>query len=219
MNEYDINIEIGAPWVLYIQVKTAASEPLDLTNYTGKCQIRKTYGGDLICSPSVSIRDPANGICVLSLAALQTASIGADMNGVYDFELTGPGPGFEVARIIWGKAYFKSNVVGPEYPTTIDQGATWKLIFTVKEPNETLKDLTGYTFLSKIKTHRNAISSLMTPSVTVDLPNSQVTLTLTDLETGALPAKTLFHELFMTNTTESLKLFEGDVTVTPQVTS
>lgn len=50
--------------------------PIDISNYTGECTIKKYCGDDLpIVSPSVEITDGANGEFLLSLTAEQTATI------------------------------------------------------------------------------------------------------------------------------------------------
>jgi hypothetical protein len=83
--KYNIEIEQGATFSRTIVV-TENSSPKNLTGYTGKAQVRKTHGGDLIADFQVTISDAVNGEITWEMPSATTAQL-QERKGVYDLEI------------------------------------------------------------------------------------------------------------------------------------
>jgi hypothetical protein len=79
----NIVIDQGTTFASSIAILDENEEPIDMTYYTSRGQIRKTYTSSNAVSFTTAL---ANGVLVLSLTATQTANITAGRY-VYDVEL------------------------------------------------------------------------------------------------------------------------------------
>ena len=108
---YDLLIEQGTTWSVTVTLKKTNQSPFDLTGYTGRCQIRKTYTStNILASPTVTIPSGTDGKVVLSLTEAQTSSL-PDTYAVYDVELVAPNG--DVTRILQGKVKVSLEVTRP----------------------------------------------------------------------------------------------------------
>ena len=81
---YDIDIKQGDTWQTENITWLRGSTPVDLTNLTGKCQIRTVPGAaGVIATATVTKITAASGIFQLGLTATQTAALPA--SGQYGF--------------------------------------------------------------------------------------------------------------------------------------
>lgn len=103
--KYDLLIEQGATLQLNLVYKDANGDPIDITSYTARMQVRRDYN-----SPTPLLDLTTENGCIILGGAAGTISIEAsdDMTraipakvGVYDVELIAPGNGV-VTRIIQG---------------------------------------------------------------------------------------------------------------------
>lgn len=102
----------GATFIKNYQWKTGdPSEPVDLTGWTARCQIRTKLGGEVL----LSLTSPAGGIEVddqgniaIEITAAQTMDMYPAKKGVFDLELEAPG-GF-VRNLVGGTVLLAPNV-------------------------------------------------------------------------------------------------------------
>lgn len=99
----NILIEQGATFSLDVLLVDAFDEPLDVTNYTGRGQLRKNYQSINATSFSVTL---TTGNLNIALPASNTAALEAGRY-VYDVELV---TGSTVARVLEGIATVKPEV-------------------------------------------------------------------------------------------------------------
>lgn len=102
--EYDITIEQGATFKLNLLWEDPAGDPIDVTGYTARMQVREKYtstttllsltsaAGDIVLGDTAGTID-------ITASAVATAAID-EKRGVYDLELVSPGG--EVTRLIRG---------------------------------------------------------------------------------------------------------------------
>lgn len=104
----------------------------------------------------------------------------------------------------------------------IEQGATFSQEFIVKDSAGSAKDLTGYTATAQIR--RSYYSSTATDFTTAIVAgDGKVTLSLTAAETAAISVGSTgnnryVYDLEVASSSETLRPFEGIVTVRPNVT-
>lgn len=108
--KYDITINQGSTFVLGLTLKKANGLLFDLTDYTGRCQIRRTHADTVIVASPVIAFDSnrKSGKMSLGLSAVITAGITIS-NGVYDLELVDP-TGTVISRILEGKVLVSNEV-------------------------------------------------------------------------------------------------------------
>ena len=106
---YDLLIEQGTTWSVTITLKKPTTVPFDLTGFTARCQLRRSYSAsEVLVSPTTTIPDPkTDGKIILSLTSTQTTGL-EDGSAVYDVELVGPTG--DVARILQGKVKITPEV-------------------------------------------------------------------------------------------------------------
>ena len=115
------------------------------------------------------------------------------------------------------------------YNITIEQGATFELVITVKQSNGSPMDLTGYTGSSQIR--KTPLSATVVKAFTVTFldprTDGKVKLSLTDAETSALsagetPASSQSQYVYDFEITSAAgkvtRLLAGKVTVSAEVT-
>jgi len=99
----------------------------------------------------------------------------------------------------------------------IDQGTTFSTTVTAKDSTGSAKDLTGYTTTAQIR--KSYYSSSSTDFTTAQVDGTGViTLSLTAAQTGNLKAGRYVYDVESASSSETIRVVEGIVTVTPQVT-
>lgn len=95
-------IDQGTTFSLSITVADANGNALNLTGYTLRSQMRKSYGATSYTSFTVVSATPATGELTISLTDTQTSALKAGRY-VYDVEIVSPvGDGSEVTRVLEG---------------------------------------------------------------------------------------------------------------------
>lgn len=99
----------------------------------------------------------------------------------------------------------------------IDQGTTFTTTINLTNDDGTEKDLTDYTVSSQIRKsyYTNTYTAFTTAKA--DL-TGEITLSLTATQTSALKAGRYVYDLEITSSEETVRVIEGIVTVTPEVT-
>lgn len=103
----EIQIEAGATFFTEVNVNDDSGSPKDLTNYTVKSQLRKSYYSSTAVDFTINVSDPIDGIIEMSLSADTTANIRAGRY-VYDVEIKDSSN--VVTRIFEGIATVLPNV-------------------------------------------------------------------------------------------------------------
>lgn len=94
-------IDQGTTFSLTITVSDVNDSPLNLTGYTVRAQLRKSYGATSYTAFTTSIGSPASaGEVIISLTASQTTDLKAGRY-VYDIEIVSPAP-IVVTRVLEG---------------------------------------------------------------------------------------------------------------------
>jgi hypothetical protein len=95
-------IDQGTTFSLSITVSDANGNVLNLTGFTYRAQLRKSYGATSYTAFTVTATDPADGEITISLTATQTSGLKAGRY-VYDIEIVSPVvDGSEVTRVLEG---------------------------------------------------------------------------------------------------------------------
>ena len=99
----------------------------------------------------------------------------------------------------------------------IDQGSTFSATISVTTDGSTAKTLTGYTTTGQIR--KSYGSSTATDFTTSQVDGTGViTISLTATQTGALKTGRYVYDVEIANAPEVIRVREGIITVTPQVT-
>lgn len=69
---YDLEIDAGATYSVQFAYKDANGSAINLTGYTGKCQIRTAVGGTLVLEEIPTI-NASTGVITLTFTAAETA--------------------------------------------------------------------------------------------------------------------------------------------------
>lgn len=109
----DITIEQGATFTLELSVINDAEDPIDLTGYTARMDIKRSVGEStallqLTTANSRILITSATGLVTLVLTAAETAAITTWLRGVYDLELVSAGG--DVTRLCEGAVTVAANV-------------------------------------------------------------------------------------------------------------
>lgn len=91
-------IDQGTTFSLTITVADSNGNPLDLTGYTLRAQLRKSYGSTSYTNFTTASATPSDGELTISLTAAQTSGLRAGRY-VYDIEIDNEG---EVTRVLEG---------------------------------------------------------------------------------------------------------------------
>jgi len=99
----------------------------------------------------------------------------------------------------------------------IDQGTTFSLIFNITNADGTAKDLTSYTVSSHLRKsyYTNTYTAF---TVAKDNLEGEIAISLTATQTSALKAGRYVYDVEILNNSEVLRVLEGIITVTPEVT-
>ena len=100
---------------------------------------------------------------------------------------------------------------------TIDQGTTFELNITMTNSDGSAKDLSDYTVTAQLRKSYYSSTSTSFTVETVDL-SGQITLSLTAAQTGNLKAGRYVYDCEAASASETIRVVEGIVSVTPQVT-
>ena len=103
-----------------------------------------------------------------------------------------------------------SNVV-------IDQGTTFSLELNLTNDDASAKDLANYTVTSQMRKSYDAATFTSFTTAKVDA-TGKVTISLTAAETAALKSGRYVYDIEIASSSETLRVLEGIVTVTPNVT-
>jgi len=96
----NLSIDQGATFSVTISVADTTGSARDLTGYTGRAQLRRSYYTNSNTSFTVSIDNPGDGEIILSLTAANTSLLKAGRY-VYDLELVDSNT-LTVERIVEG---------------------------------------------------------------------------------------------------------------------
>lgn len=108
-NYYELTIDQGATFAATIELKDYfTNNPIDITGYSARSQIRKNYDSTTSNNFTVSIQDASNGNISMSMTASNTANLKPGRY-VYDLEIEETSSG-EVTRIIQGVAVVTPQV-------------------------------------------------------------------------------------------------------------
>lgn len=99
----------------------------------------------------------------------------------------------------------------------IDQGQTFSFSFTVNESDGTPKQLDDYTVNSQMR--KSYYSSTATDFTTAKVNSTgTITISLTAAQTSAIKSGRYVYDVEIESLTETLRVHEGIVIVTPEVT-
>ena len=99
----------------------------------------------------------------------------------------------------------------------IDQGTTFTLSVTLTNDDGTAKDLTAYTVASQIRKsyYTNTFTAFTASKVN---STGEISISLTAAQTTALKAGRYVYDIEIEDPSETVRVIEGIVTVTPEVT-
>jgi hypothetical protein len=103
----EIQIEAGATFTTQVTVNDANGNPKDLTDYTVRSQLRKSYYSTTAIDFEILVTDPTSGEIEMILSASETSNIRAGRY-VYDVEIKDSSN--TVTRIFEGIATVLPNV-------------------------------------------------------------------------------------------------------------
>jgi hypothetical protein len=106
----------------------------------------------------------------------------------------------------------------PEVNITIEQGTYYEDVFTVRNPNGTALDLTGYTASAAIK--KFSTSTISTPfTVGIVTAAGQVVLSMGNTISNALDAGRYYYDVVITSTGTGniTKIIKGSVMVNSSI--
>lgn len=108
--------------------------------------------------------------------------------------------------------------MGTKVNLVIDQGATFETTINLTDDNGNLVDLENYSGQGQIRKHYTS-SNATSFTVTLGGANGTVTLGLTANSTANLQAGRYVYDVELTDPSGDVsRIFEGIVTITPQVT-
>ena len=108
--------------------------------------------------------------------------------------------------------------MGTKVNLVIDQGASFETTVNLTDDNGDAVDLTGYSAAGQIRKHYTS-SSATNMTIVLGGANGTVTMALSANATANLVAGRYVYDVELTDTSSSVsRIFEGIVTVTPQVT-
>ena len=99
----------------------------------------------------------------------------------------------------------------------IDQGQTFTFTLTLSNADGTAKDLSDYTVASQMR--KSYYTSTATDFTTAQVNNTgEITISLTAAQTSNIKAGRYVYDIEIASSSETLRVLEGIVTVTPEVT-
>ncbi len=101
----------------------------------------------------------------------------------------------------------------------IDQGTDFSITVDVTDTDGTALEMTGYTAAGQIRKTYSSSTASGTFTTAIAAASGQVTLSLTDTETSAIPAGRYVYDLTITSASSiTTRVVEGQINVTPSVT-
>mgnify|MGYP001294936669 FL=1 len=102
----------------------------------------------------------------------------------------------------------------------IDQDADFATTVTIEDANDSALDLSNYTAAATLrKSYRSSSSTSFTVAFVDPRTSGQITLSLTDVQTGALNEGRYVYDLVITDSGgEKTRVVEGIATIKPSVT-
>ena len=100
---------------------------------------------------------------------------------------------------------------------TIDQGTTFSLTITLTNDDGTAKDLSSYAASAQMRKSYYTSTYTAFTTAKVDL-TGELTISLTAAQTTAIKAGRYVYDIEIASSAETLRILEGIVTVTPEVT-
>lgn len=99
----------------------------------------------------------------------------------------------------------------------IDQGTTFSFTFSLTNADGSDKDLSDYTVAAQIRKSYYTSSKVDFTTSTVD-GIGEITISLTAAQTSELKAGRYVYDIEIESSAETVRVLEGIVTVTPEVT-
>ena len=100
----------------------------------------------------------------------------------------------------------------------IDQGTDFSITVDVTDTDGTALEMTGYTAAGQIRKTYSSSTASGTFTTAIAAASGQVTLSLTDTETSAIPAGRYVYDLTITSASSiTTRVVEGQINVTPMV--
>lgn len=102
----------------------------------------------------------------------------------------------------------------------IDQDADFTTTVTINDANDSALDLTNYTAAATLrKSYKSSSSTSFTVAFVSPRSSGQITLSLTDVQTGALNEGRYVYDLVITDSGgDKTRVVEGIATIKPSVT-
>jgi len=110
------------------------------------------------------------------------------------------------------------------YNFTIEQGATFKRIMTWKDSNGNPINLTGYTARMQVRTAKDSPNVILTldtdtnGGITLGGVSGTITIEISASKTASLDFKTAVYDLELEKDGSVVRLLEGSVTLSKEVT-
>lgn len=109
---YNMTIEQGSTYKLALCWKNSANNPIDMTNYTAKMQIRSSTGASVKLLEATTSSDeiviyPLQGSINITIGHLQTSQLAPSV-AVYDLEVSSPQG--EVFKLLKGRVRIEGEV-------------------------------------------------------------------------------------------------------------
>ena len=103
----DITIDQGSDFASTVSIVDAEDSPINLTGYTFRGQIKKTYTSTTKVDFTITSNDPSTGNILLALTAATTDSM---KSGRYLYDVEVISSGGIVTRVIEGQVYVNPSV-------------------------------------------------------------------------------------------------------------
>lgn len=100
----------------------------------------------------------------------------------------------------------------------IDQGTTFNLVVTLTNLDGSAKDITTYTVSAQLRKSYYSNTYTDFTAEKTDAVNGEITISLTATQTSALKAGRYVYDIEAASDDETIRVLEGIVTVTPEVT-
>jgi hypothetical protein len=123
---YSFTIEQGATLDFELAYKDSNNNPIDLTGYQGRMQIRPSVGSDIVYitlsssldsdgtglnfSGSDSLNPPTSGTIGIFISANSSSQLSWSGDSVYDLEISSGSPFPAVTRLLEGQVQLSKNV-------------------------------------------------------------------------------------------------------------
>ena len=100
----------------------------------------------------------------------------------------------------------------------IDQGTTFSLVVNMTNLDGSVKDLADYSVAAHMRKSYYTNTYTAFTSEVSDATNGEITISLSATQTSALKAGRYVYDLEASSSDETLRVLEGIITVTPEVT-